>query len=61
LAKIFPDRRPEKLDLNTSLPQRPDVNEVMQIPNVGQGCSGGRMGTGRAGPMIFGISMIRAA
>jgi hypothetical protein len=59
LAKIFPDRRPEKLDLKHEVFRTFfDVDKVMQIPNVSNGCNGGPTYESRdeTDPMIFGIS-----
>jgi len=59
LSKIFPDRPPVKLDLKHEVFHTFfDVNQVMQIPNVSNGCNGGRTweSADETEPMIFGIS-----
>jgi len=59
LAKIFPDRPPVKLDLRHEVFKTFfEINQVMQIPNVNNGCNGGRTWevADETDPMIFGIS-----
>jgi uncharacterized protein DUF4159 len=59
LDKIFPDRKPVKLDLKHEVFHTFfDVDQVMQIPNVSNGCNGGRTweSADETDPMIFGIS-----
>jgi hypothetical protein len=59
MAKIFPDRPLEKLDLKHDVFHTFfDVDRVMQIPNVNNGCNGGRTWeqASETEPMIFGIS-----
>ena len=59
MSKIFPDRMMVKLDLKHEVFHTFfDVHEVMQIPNVSNGCSGGPTWERRSEtePMIFGIS-----
>jgi len=59
MRKVFPDRQLEQLPLTHEVFHTFfDVDEIMQIPNVGSGCRGGR--TWESGddivPRIFGIS-----
>ena len=59
MYKIFPDRRMVKLSLDHEVFHTFfDIDTVMQIPNVNNGCSGGRTWEQRSeiDPMIFGIS-----
>jgi hypothetical protein len=59
LAKIFPDKKPEVLDLRHEVFRTFfEVDKVMQIPNYRNGCNGGRTWERQSEtePMIFGIS-----
>lgn len=59
MEKIFPDRRMVKLNLDHEVFHTFfDIDTVMQIPNVNNGCSGGRTWEQQSEiePMIFGIS-----
>jgi Domain of unknown function (DUF4159) len=59
MAKIFPDRPIAKLDLKHEVFHTFfDVDQVMQIPNVRNGCNGGPTWevSDEIEPMIFGIS-----
>jgi hypothetical protein len=59
LAKIFPDRPPQKLDLQHEVFRTFfEVNQIMQIPNVSNGCRGGQTWevSDEREPMVFGIS-----
>ena len=64
LSKIFPDRPPINLDLRNQLDLKHevfhiffDIDQVMQIPNVSNGCNGGRTWERQdeTEPGIFGI------
>jgi hypothetical protein len=58
MAKIFPDRPMVKLDLDHEVFRTFfDIDTIMQIPNVNNGCSGGQTWEQRSEiePMIFGI------
>ena len=64
LSKIFPDRPPINLDLRSQLSLKHevfhiffDIDQVMQIPNVSNGCRGGRTWERQdeTDPGIFGI------
>jgi hypothetical protein len=59
MNKIFPDRRVERLDLSHEVFHNFfDVDSVVQIPNVSQGCNGGRTweSSDDTEPVIYGIS-----
>jgi len=65
LGKIFPDREPIRLELKNQLDLKHevyhtffDIDKVMQIPNVSNGCSGGRTweSADETEPGIFGVA-----
>ena len=59
MAKIFPDRKMVKLNLDHEVFHTFfDIDTVMQIPNVNNACNGGRTWeqSSEIDPMIFGIS-----
>jgi hypothetical protein len=59
MAKIFPDRPMKTLDLKHEVFRNFfEVDQIMQIPNVSNGCNGGRTWErpSETTPMVFGIS-----
>lgn len=59
LSKIFPDKQIEPLDLRHEVFHTFfDVDQVMQIPNVSNGCNGGRTweSADETEPVIYGVS-----